>query len=273
MHLEIHHETIYRYDTPVSHSVQLLRLSPRRDPDQTTVHWQLEMPGTTDLTIDAYGNEQHVLTLDQPVTEIRIVAQGVVETRPPIPQRDVIPALVFRQATSLTTADDAIKAFAHNYQRLIEKHGRHGLMDLMADLLDHMPYTPGQTDASTPAQESFAQRLGVCQDHAHVFIAVCRYLGIPARYVSGYLYTENDHHVASHAWVEALTDGAWYAFDVSNACIPDERYVRLAIGLDYLDACPVRGLRRGGGAETMVSHTRVRSILHFQQHQQQQQQQ
>jgi transglutaminase-like putative cysteine protease len=271
MHLEIHHETIYRYDTPVSHSVQLLRLTPRRDPDQTTVHWRLDIPGQTDLTIDAYGNEQHVLTLDQPVTEIRIVAEGVVETRPPVPQRDAIPALVFRQPTLLTTADADIKNFAHNYQRLIERHGRQGLMDLMADLLDHMPYTPGQTDASTPAQESFARRLGVCQDHAHVFIAVCRYLGIPARYVSGYLYTENDHHVASHAWVEAQTEGTWDAFDVSNACIPDERYVRLAIGLDYLDACPVRGLRRGGGMETMVSHAQVRSILHFQQHQQQQQ--
>ncbi|MDR3426726.1 MULTISPECIES: transglutaminase family protein [Silvimonas] len=266
MHLEIHHETVYCYDVPLKHSVQLLRLTPRRDASQNTLYWHLDIPGPTDLAVDAFGNEQHVLTLDQPVSEIRIVAQGVVETRNSAPARDTVPPLVFRQQTALTTADDTIKNFAEKYRRLIEKHGRQGLMDLMADLLDHMPYTPGQTDAGTSAQQAFAQGLGVCQDHAHVFIAICRYLGIPARYVSGYLYTENDHHVASHAWVEALCDELWYGFDVSNACKPDERYVRLAIGLDYLDACPVRGLRRGGGMETMVSRARVRrSTAHEQQ--------
>ena len=261
MHLEIQHETIYRYDTPPAYSVQLLRLTPRADPGQATVHWKLDVPGPTQSTIDTFGNYEHVLTLDKATTEIRILAHGVVETRPANPAHNVLPPMVFRKMTDLTEPDESIKMFGGKYRKLVAKHGRQGLMDMMADLLDRMPYTPGETDVSTSAKDAFHLGRGVCQDHSHVFLALCRFLDIPARYVSGYLYTENDQHVASHAWVEAYIDDLWHGFDTSNGCTPDERYVRLAIGLDYLDACPIRGLRRGGGAEVMQSTTRVRHAV------------
>ena len=89
----------------------------------------------------------------------------------------------------------------------------------------------------------------------NAFLACARSLQVPARYVSGYLFSEDAGHLASHAWVEAWLDGAWYSFDVTNGLSRPERHLKLAVGLDYLDACPVRGMRRGGGGEQM--HARV----------------
>src|SRR5690606_22398794 len=98
---------------------------------------------------------------------------------------------------------------------------------------------------------------GVCQDHAHVFIACCRAQGIPARYVSGYLHTDDDEHVASHAWAEAWCGGRWRTFDVTNGLLAPSRHLKLAIGLDYLEACPVRGVRWGGEHESLSAHAAV----------------
>ena len=144
------------------------------------------------------------------------------------------------------------------------------LIDLMQALNQHMAYTPGATEVDTSAAQAFARRAGVCQDHTHAFLACARSLGIPARYVSGYLYSENSEHLASHAWAEAWLDDAWYSFDVTNQLSRPERHLKLAVGLDYLDACPVRGMRRGGGCEQMhakvlVSPTPILPVLSVQQ--------
>ena len=95
----------------------------------------------------------------------------------------------------------------------------------------------------------FRRTRRVCQDHAHAFLACIRSQGVPGRYVSGYLYTEDDTHLASHAWAEAWLGDGWYSFDVTNRLGRPERHLKLAVGLDYLDACPVRG--GGGGCEQM----------------------
>ncbi|MNG11944.1 Transglutaminase-like superfamily protein [compost metagenome] len=121
----------------------------------------------------------------------------------------------------------------------------------MHGLNQHMIYTPGTTEVETSAAQAFAGRSGVCQDHTHAFLACARSLGVPARYVSGYLFSEASEHLASHAWAEAWLDDAWYSFDVTNQLARPERHLKLAVGLDYLDACPVRGMRRGGGCEQM----------------------
>jgi transglutaminase-like putative cysteine protease len=108
--------------------------------------------------------------------------------------------------------------------------------------------------------------VGVCQDHTHAFLACARSLGIPARYVSGYLCTEDASHLASHAWAEAWLDDAWYSFDVTNELARPERHLKLAVGLDYLDACPVRGMRRGSGlGEQMHARVVVAPLLRSQQ--------
>jgi transglutaminase-like putative cysteine protease len=163
--------------------------------------------------------------------------------------------LPFLRFTRLTEADPALRAFAE--QQCRQRRDRTGLIDLMHGLNQHMVYQPGSTEIETSAAEAFAGGAGVCQDHTHAFLACARSLGIPARFVSGYLYSENSEHLASHAWAEAWLDDAWYSFDVTNELARPERHLKLAVGLDYLDACPVRGMRRGGGGEQMHAKVRV----------------
>jgi transglutaminase-like putative cysteine protease len=258
MLLDIHHETRYRYDNPVRHSAQLLRLTPREDPGQHRISWTLTMPYQAAPQCDAYGNIQHLVALDRTHDEILIVASGRVETGLATFTHDTLPAALFLRATVLTAPDRALADFAGRYRKVVTQRGWLGLNELMNDLLAAMPYTPGSTGVETSAAAAFAQRSGVCQDHAHVFVAVCRLLGLPARYVSGFLLTDHEGHVASHAWAEVNLNGVWHGFDVSNGCRPDARYVRLAVGLDYLDACPIRGVRRGGGEESLQSQTWVK---------------
>ncbi len=127
-------------------------------------------------------------------------------------------------------------------------------------LLQAMPYTKDVTHVGMSAAESFDLAAGVCQDHSHVFIACLRDMGIPARYVSGYLYDVSAQHMASHAWAEAWIDSNWYTFDVSNQHFTPNAHVYVAIGRDYLDAAPVRGIRLGGGYESMNSQVLVSQI-------------
>jgi transglutaminase-like putative cysteine protease len=117
---------------------------------------------------------------------------------------------------------------------------------------DRIDYLPETTTAETTAAEAFEARRGVCQDHAHVLAAAARAVGLPARYVSGYLCPLGEEAAASHAWAELyIEDLGWVGFDAANRQCPDERYVRVACGRDYRDAAPVRGVRQGGIAETL----------------------
>lgn len=260
MHLIIAHETVYRYQAPLRRSTQYLRLTPRSGTRQSVLRWSLDLPAKASQTCDAYGNILHVLTLEGAGSEIHLVARGEVVTgdAPPEPDPlDELPAPLFLRASPLTQPDAVLRDFAAGFARETAGDAMAALQRLMLVLGEHMPYTPGYTDAATPAAEAFAGRLGVCQDHAQVFVTCARLLGLPACYVSGYLATDASH-VASHAWAEVRLPGeagGWLGFDVSNQCLADGRYVKLAIGADYLDACPVRGVRQGGGSELL--HTVV----------------
>lgn len=262
MHLHIAHETIYRYGAPLARSTQYLRLTPRPGMGLQVRGWQLRLPAPASQTRDAYGNVLHVLTLDGPRHEIQLFAEGEVDTLDELPRPDAsddaLPPPVFLRESPLTRADPALRDFAAAHAASVRADPVEGLQGLMAALGARMPYTPGATDVATAAAEAFASGHGVCQDHAQVFVALARLLGLPARYVSGYLAADAAH-VASHAWAEVrLSRGSeegWLGFDVSNQCLANGRHVRLAIGLDYLDACPVRGMRLGGGSE--VLHTQV----------------
>jgi transglutaminase-like putative cysteine protease len=171
--------------------------------------------------------------------------------------------LPFLRFTRLTSADEALREFALRQSN--SRHDRSSLIDLMHALNAHISYQPGTTAVDTSASEAFASGKGVCQDHTHAFLACARSLGIPARYVSGYLFADSADHLASHAWAEAWLDGAWYSFDVTNCLAKPERHLKLAVGLDYLDACPVRGMRRGGGCEQMHARVDVSPLLLVQQ--------
>ena len=262
MRLDVVHTTQYAYDSPVRASTQYLRLTPRDSARQSVVSWQIEAPGTPTHTTDGYGNVLHVLTLDKPVREIRIRVSGTVETRPAYDEgADPVPLspLVFTRPTALTRAEGELAAFAERFRRGASSPS--GLGELAAAILKKMPFTPGGTHAGNSAAEAFALGSGVCQDHTHVFVACCRHLGVPARYVSGYIYAKGEG-VASHAWAEAWVVDRWRSFDIANSRQAGEDHIKLAVGADYLDACPIRGTRIGGGGETMVA---VASVAQSQQ--------
>ena len=255
MRLSIDHLTTYRYAEMASRSTQYIRLTPQSDGRQRILDWHLEMPGQARQCRDGLGNLLHVLTLDNPHREISIRAWGEVEidtAGEPTRQSGLTP-LIFLRHTRLTRPNREIEDFAR-------QHGgcsAAALEKLMQALREAMPYRPGATKVSSTAAEAFAQGEGVCQDHTHVFLACARLLGMPARYVSGYLHTDDAGHVASHAWAEVWVDDSWLPFDVTNADANADSHLRLAVGVDYLDACPIRGVRFGGGAESMDARALV----------------
>ena len=254
MKLAIRHDTTYRYDDQVRASIQYLRLTPQESQRQHVLDWHLELPRPVPAQRDPYGNILHVLSLDEPHDSLLISAHGQVEidtTRDC--EQDSLSPLLFLRFTRLTQADEALRQFARRYCGA--HRDRAALSELMCGLADAMPYSPGSTRVDSTAAEAFAVGAGVCQDHSHAFLACARSLGVAARYVSGYLFSDDSAHLASHAWAEAWIDGAWYSFDVTNGLTRAERHLKLAVGLDYLDACPVRGMRRGGSGEQM--HARV----------------
>ena len=255
MQLHIRHETVYRYVEPVKRSVQNLRLTPRRDPIQRALSWTISAPGRHHPQIDAHGNVVHLLTLDEPHLEVRIVVNGVVETVDEdvaLPDDGKLSPLTYLAETGLTKPDRTLRDFAaHHLSGTGDRHSK--LMRLAESVCEAIHYETGATQVHESAAESFARGKGVCQDHAHVFIACCRSAGIPARYVSGYFYAGTQGEIASHAWVDAWlgTELGWRSIDVTHRTSAHANYCRLAVGRDYLDACPVRGVRRGGGAEHM----------------------
>ena len=256
MRIRVDHTTHYAWDVPVRHSAQYLRLMPAANARQKVIEWRLETPGTPLEMRDGYGNVLHLLTLERAVAEIRIRSTGVVETSAAIdeaPDEVKLSPLVFLRPSALALADAALVEFAEPYRRRCGTLS--GLRDLASAVLARLPFRPGVTDPHSTAAEAFQEGNGVCQDHAHVFIASCRHLGVPVRYVSGYLYEPrfSDSHVSGHAWAEAWVVDRWRSFDITNGGPAGEHHVRVAIGADYLDAAPVRGVRRGGGAEKMTA--------------------
>jgi transglutaminase-like putative cysteine protease len=255
--LDIRHETIYRYEKPVGYSIQQLRLTPRTEPLQRIHQWHIMTPGKQQSSQDAFGNQSDILTITTSHQEVRIIANGVVEIQSPhrgrLPEKMRLSPLAFTVPTRLTEPQDAIRAFAAD--KLPERPHSHQLLDFAASICAAVSYEAGATGASSTASEALALGKGVCQDHAHLFIACCHHAGIPARYVSGYIDPGEVLHSASHAWVDVWVDeldfSGWVSIDVTHARFQHAGYCRLAVGRDYESAAPVRGMRRGGGEEQL----------------------
>jgi transglutaminase-like putative cysteine protease len=253
--LNIRHETVYRYDEPVRQSVQSLRLTPRREHRQRALSWQMSAPGRRSEQLDAHGNIAHLLSVEEPHREIRIVVNGTVEIGDEGAQsreRGPLSPLVYLAPTPLTGADAAIGALA---ARCLPGGAatRDPLQRLAAAVCAAVAYQPGATTVSDSAATALQRGQGVCQDQTHVFLAACRAAHVPARYVSGYLLSGAGSDIASHAWVDVWQqdEGTWLGIDVTHASWVGAQHCRLAVGRDYLDAAPVRGVRRGGGHETL----------------------
>ncbi len=261
MRICVSHLTTYRYHTPASSVIQILRLTPRNHEGQYVARWRIEVSSDCriDQHEDAFGNITHAFTADGPFGELKVLVEGEVETRDTegIVENAVerFPPSLFLRETALTKPDDAILAFAQT-ARQAAGNNTLKLMHLVLNRLhDDMQFDTDPTQPTTTAAESFTLKRGVCQDLSHIFIAVARSLGIPARYVGGYFH-RNDGVIeqdAGHAWAEAFVpDLGWVAFDTANGISATDAHVRVAVGLDYLGAAPVRGMRYGGSGETLA---------------------
>ncbi len=266
MRLTIEHETQYRFAEAATHSIQVLRLTPRPDPSQLVARWQVRSTGNLNGWTDGFGNRAHVSVLDGRHDEVVAIVSGEIDTFDTFgvtSADDGLPPPIFLRETSYTKVNDAIRELAAPFDERRRDEGPIAMLHaLMWTLHDAVRFEVGSTDVTTTAAQALARGTGVCQDHAHLFIAACRVLDIPARYVSGYLATADaEAHLASHAWAEAyVEDLGWISFDPANATCATDAYVRLAIGLDYDGASPVRGVRRGGGVEDLNVKVRVSSL-------------
>lgn len=265
MHLRIESATVYTYDRPPRRSTQYLRLTPQSGPGQTVEDWRISAPGAFAPWTDMFGNRCHTLSLENPGPALHIGVSGTVETRdtagvlPPSPA-DALPETVYLRNTGYARPNPEIAAFAEEWRAACRADMLEGLHALTAAIHKEVAYVEGATTVLTTASEAFGNRRGVCQDHAHILIASARCLGIPARYVSGYLWTGNAGETlsASHAWAECRIEGlGWVSFDAANGVCATDAYVRVAIGFDYATACPVRGVRTGGGGERMTAEIRL----------------
>jgi len=258
MLLTVEHVTQFHFTEPATHSVQYIRMTPRADLCQRVRRWEIRTSGQNTPWTDGFDNSCHTVCLDGEHDEVKVTVVGEVETSDTngvLPMDDGLPAEIFLTPTVYTQADKAVCEFAKPLAKVLAAEGPLGTGHaLMAAVAEAVAYQPGQTTVETKAADALKAGKGVCQDQAHLFIAVARHLGLAARYVSGYLATsaDNGSHLASHAWAELLVERlGWVSFDPANTQCATDSYVRLALGLDYGTACPLRGLRLGGGVEEM----------------------
>ncbi len=240
MQMHIRHETRYRYERPVKYSVQSLHLTPRRDLSQRALSWTISAPGRRLEQVDAYGNISHLLTIEEPHREIQIVVRGVVETVDTEGRQDDGPLspLAYLAPTQLTAPNDELRAFAHDILHSVSDPRARALA-LAEAVFGAVRYKSGTSDVQDSAAVAFKSGEGVCQDHAHVY--------------------GDASDAASHAWVDVWLgpDIGWQSMDVTHKRPAVRTYCRLAVGRDYLDAAPVRGVRQGGGGEKMEANVLV----------------
>jgi transglutaminase-like putative cysteine protease len=264
MLLKISHTTHYSYDSPVEYALQQARLKPKSRAGQSVLSWNTTLDGAQEQTRydDEYNNHVILLSILPGKSGFSVRCEGEVETTDNAgivgAHGGFAPLRHFGRSTELTKAGPMIKSMAKklgsDFSSDIERF--HALSNMISS---SVPYKIGSTDTTTSAETAVREKHGVCQDHAHIFISCARFLGFPARYVSGYLMINGTiEQDATHAWAEIyLPDLGWVGFDVSNGISPDERYVRVATGLDYNDAAPISGMRLGNSVESMIVSIQV----------------
>lgn len=252
MRLAIRHTTHYRFTEPVAHGLQRLRLTPKSTQGQHVLEWTMRYHGAREELSYDDQNFNHVtlVSLNPGATEVEITCEGMVDTEDNAgvlgPHAGHLPLWSFTGRTPLTEAGPGVRSLLAKVPR-----GASGMLEtlhnLSSTIRERVPYTLGVTGVDTTAEKALSAGGGVCQDHAHIFIAAARTLEVPARYVSGYLMmNDRVEQDATHAWAEAWVQGlGWVGFDISNGISPDARYVRVATGRDYVDAAPVTGVSYG----------------------------
>ena len=278
---EIEHVSRYRYSSPARHCALSLCLTPREDARQRLRSFEIvtdpEAPQNSET--DSFGNTRQVINIHREHQLLEIAARSSVELEPPahVPDaldsgvwneihswRDLFGFWEFTRPSAFCRPSAALTDFIHESAIEAGRDPLQSLLQLGDTLHRSFQYLPGSTTVVSPIEHILESRQGVCQDYSHVMITIARSWGIPARYVSGYLYLdsqgseEGPTQPASHAWVECLLPGlGWVGFDPTNRCLASERHVRVGIGRDYQDVPPVRGIFLGSGDTQLEVEVRV----------------
>jgi transglutaminase-like putative cysteine protease len=263
MRIRIDHSTTYSYDRAARFIIQTLRLTPRTTEGQSVRDWRIETDVDARLreSEDAFGNIVHALYTETPTNSLTVRVTGEVTTVDTAgvvrAGREQLSPIVYLRETPLTKPDKLIAVFASEFKAHPPLERMHRLTSAIHS---SVAFEIGVTTPTHTAAEVLALGRGVCQDHAHVFVSAARSMGVPARYVSGhFLRSDRNDQDAAHAWAEAwIEDFGWVGFDPANGVCPTDRYVRVAVGLDYLGAAPVRGTSYGGGGERLAVKLNVR---------------
>ena len=280
--LEIRHTSRYLYNGPVSHSVMRLCLKPLDDARQRLLRFHVETnpPAALSQETDSFGNSKHVLTLHHEHNSLEISSTSAVETAkaPSLPSalpndaweeirswQNSFRLWSFTHPSAYAHPSDALGAFVEETDLRPGDDPLESVLRLSDTLHRSFQFTPGSTSAVSPIEHILETRQGVCQDYAHVMIAIARSWGVPARYTSGYLYAgsweEESLSSASHAWVECLLPGLdWVGLDPTNRGLAGQRHVRLAVGRDYKDVTPTEGIIHGNAQSTLEVQVGVRPI-------------
>lgn len=267
MRIRISHSIAYAYAEPVRQLRQVLRLTPRDHDGQHVMSWRIEpnIDGRLRAGQDPFGNLVHDFSADGPIESYAIAINGMVETidlagavRGVV---EKVPPAVFMRDTRLTEPSAALRDFAAEAasQGGSDLSRLHALMEAVQAGIACVP--TGER-VGIGANACLEAGEGIPQDVAHLFMTCARSLGAPARYVSGYVAeTETLPHAGgAHAWAEAyLPDYGWIGFDCANGLCPIDTHIRVAAGLDYADAAPVRGARTGGNGESLLIEVRAQA--------------
>ena len=280
---EIEHVSRYFYTAPVRDCVMTLCLKPRDDSRQRLLSFEAATVPESPLNSeqDCFGNTKHVLNIHREHDRLEIIAHSTIETAPAASLPDSLGAQAwdeielwrgslshwdFTHASTLAQPSPALAAFVEGARIERGDDPLETLLRLSDTLYRSFQYVPGSTSAVSTIEHILEAGRGVCQDYAHVMIAIARSWGVPTRYVSGYLYVtgragEQAPETATHAWVECLLpDVGWIGFDPTNQTLADERHARIAVGRDYSDVSPTRGVLQGGGESTLEVNVRIRRL-------------
>lgn len=269
MFYTLRHVTRFRYSAPISQSVMEVRMQPRTEGGQRCLSFHLAVTPTARVLNyrDFAGNTVHHFDIPGQHRQLSIIAQAQVDIRPPLELPASLPPSSWDELSRaeydlllpsrFTQGSPLLEALAKELAVERRDDPLSLLRELNQRIYDAFDYVPDSTKVDSPIDDALSNRMGVCQDFTHIMLALLRPLGIPARYVSGYLYARNggtrSTPGASHAWVEALLPGlGWVGFDPTNNLIAGERHIRVAIGRDYADVPPTRGVFKGS-AETELS--------------------
>ena len=260
MKLSIRHTTHYAFGEPVVHALQRLRLTPKTTQGQAIISWNMEYQNAhCELEYeDQNCNTVTLVAVEAGASEVTVTCTGQVETQDHAGvigrHSGHLPLWSFLGQTPLTRPGPRLRAMVRELGVPQDNARVDFLHALSARIRENVAYQTGTTGVTTTAEEALVHGVGVCQDHAHVFIGAARAADIPARYVSGYLMmNDRIEQEATHAWAEAHIEGlGWVGFDVSNGISPDPRYVRVATGRDYRDAAPVTGISFGSTEQVLT---------------------